>query len=187
MIMKTSCVLAASIAALCVTSTVVRADSERDDRAPEMHRARFSGGRLLVEILAGELVGAAAAYGTYTSVCGDEPCLGGALGGWVVDFAVTPAAIWGAGTLMGGRGRIGHAYYGALPALAPFSVTSAPVGLQFSLSAFFLPITSALMYELSSNITSTKWTQEHAPNLTLRPLYKDEHVAGALGTLSLQF
>ena len=133
-----------------------------------MRGARFSGKRLVLEILVGGTVGTLVAYGTYKSTCGDDPCLGGALGGWFAGFAVTPLAVWGTGTLTGGEGKLAHAYYGAVPALAPFSATSAPIGLQFALSSVFLPITSAIMYEASSHIASERWTREHAPQLTLR-------------------
>lgn len=147
-----------------------------------MRGARFSGKRLVLEILAGGAVGTLVAYGTYRSACGDEPCLGGALGGWLAGFAVTPLAVWGTGSLTGGEGKLAHAYYGAVPALAPFSVTSAPIGLQFALSSVFLPITSSIMYELSSHIASERWTREHAPQLAVQATGE-----GYAGTLSLRF
>lgn len=147
-----------------------------------MRGARFSGKRLVVEILVGGAVQTLVAYGTYKSTCGDEPCLGGALGGWFAGFAVTPLAVWGTGKLMGGEGKLSHAYYGAVPALAPFSATEAPIGLQFALSSVFLPITSAIMYELSSHIASERWTREHAPQLTVRPVGD-----GYAGAVSVRF
>lgn len=174
---------------LAAATTVVlaaapaRADSTPEAKAPEakvaeMKRGRFSGGRFVVEIIVGGAAGSLAAYATFRGICGDEPCLGGALTGWLADFAVTPAAVWGIGNAMGGQGRLAHAYYGAIPALAPFSATDAPIGLQFGLSAFFLPITSAVMYELSSHLISDQWTREHEPRLVVRP-------SGA--TVSLRF
>jgi hypothetical protein len=150
--------------------------------AVRMQKARFSGKRLVLEILVGGGVQALVAYGTYKSACGDDPCLGGALGGWFAGFAVTPLAVWGTGTMMGGEGKLAHAYYGAVPALAPFSATEAPIGLQFALSAVFLPITSSVMYEVSSHVASEKWTREHAPQLTVRAT--DD---GYAGTFAVRF
>lgn len=163
-------------------ATTAHAEPAVEVKAAEMKRASFSGGRFVVELLAGGLVGSLAAYGTYVGICGDDPCLGGALTGWLANFAVTPAAVWGVGTAMGGRGRLAHAYYGAVPALAPFSAPNAPIGLQFGLSAVFLPITSALMYEISSHIASQQWAREHAPAVTMRPLD-----GGGIASLGLQF
>jgi hypothetical protein len=171
--------------ALAATLVAATAHAEPADevKAAEMKRASFSGGRFVVELLVGGAIGSLAAYGTYVGICGDEPCLGGALTGWVANFAVTPAAVWGVGTVMGGRGRLAHAYYGAVPALAPFSAPNAPIGLQFALSVVFLPITSSLMYELSSHIASQQWVREHAPAVAVRPLAG----GGGIATLGLQF
>ncbi|HLL22297.1 MAG TPA: hypothetical protein VK427_09210 [Kofleriaceae bacterium] len=146
------------------------------------HRASFSGKRLALEILAGGAAQTLVAYGTYKSTCGDEPCLGGALGGWFAGFAVTPLVVWGVGSLTGGEGKLAHAYYGALPALAPFSATEAPIGLQFALSSVFLPITSAIMYEVSSHVASQRWASEHRPQVGVRPI-----AGGYAGSVSLRF
>lgn len=158
--------LASTILAIATPALAQPAPPEQNTE--RIQRAKFSGKRLVLEILVGGGVQALAAYGTYSSVCGDDPCLGGALGGWFAGFAVTPLAVWGTGTLTGGEGKLSHAYYGAVPALAPFSATTAPVGLQFGLSAILLPITSSFMYELSSHVASQRWTAEHAPQLTVR-------------------
>ncbi|HSN25365.1 MAG TPA: hypothetical protein VLT45_03745 [Kofleriaceae bacterium] len=171
---------------VCMSASAAHAQPD-EDRTQEMRRARLSGRRLALEIIASGAIGGLAAYGTMVGVCGNEPCLGGALGGWLVDFAVTPAAVWGVGAAMGGRGSIGAAYYGALPALAPFSATTAPVGLQFSLAAFFLPFTSAIVYEISSTVAANNWAREHNAALALQPVYESGHVDGAVGTLGVQF
>lgn len=181
--MKTSIAITMLV---CLSASAAHAQPD-EDRTQEMKRARLSGRRLALEIIASGAIGGVAAYETMVGTCGNEPCLGGALGGWLVDFAVTPAAVWGIGTAMGGRGTIGAAYYGALPALAPFSATGAPVGLQFSLAAFFLPFTSSIIYEISSTVAANNWTREHNAAVTLQPVYKGEHVDGAVGTFALQF
>jgi hypothetical protein len=166
-----------------------------------MTRARFSGTRLAVEILAGALIGSLAAYGTYESLCDGEDCLGASLAGYGVNFAITPLAVWGVGRAMGGDGGLGWTYLGGSVAAAPFSAPGSPdetpaetiqrVDLEFAISTVLLPVTSALMFELSSQLHYAQWSQaveRGDASLTLAPL-RDRHggLDGATAQLSLRF
>src|ERR1700733_4030101 len=93
--------------------------------ADESH-ARFSGKRLLVEILGGELVGGLATALTFRGLCDGTDCFGSAMLAFGADVAVTPLAVWGIGKAMGGDGGLGYAYLGGSIALSPFGVTGSP-------------------------------------------------------------
>ncbi len=158
----------------------------------EISRAHFSGKRLAIEILAGEAV----TIGTSLALCsGPNSCPGD---GWLafgVDFAVTPLAVWGVGSMMGGQGTLLASYLGASPAVTPLGMpgpaneapgdTLSRIQLEATISMIILPATSALLYEVSSQIVSAKWQREHAPALTLRPLVGRS--SGAVASVGVRF
>ena len=161
------------------------ASAEPDDRP------RFSGKRLAVEIIGGEVIGALATGITFNALCNGRDCLGSAIAAFSANLAITPAAVWGIGTFMGGDGSLGYSYLGATIALAPFSVTGSPqespsdtmtrIQIETWTSAILLAPCSALMYEVSSHV---RWSREHAVNLAVRTLRNDgDGFVGAIGTL----
>jgi hypothetical protein len=171
------------------------------DDAARMHRAKFSGGRLAVEILAGALIGSAAAYGTYESLCDGHDCMGASFAGFGANFLITPLAVWGVGRAMGGDGGLGWTYAGASIAIAPLSAPGSPdespgealqrIDIEFAISTLLLPVTTSLMFELSSHVHYAQWqTAVDAGNVSLgvAPL-RDRRggLDGALGQLSVRF
>lgn len=179
-------------------AAVASAPSKVDER---MERARFSGRRFVVELLAGAAVGSLAAYATFESMCdGRGDCLGAALAGTAVNFAVTPLAVWGVGRWSGGQGTLGWTYLGGVAPLGAFGATGQPnesptealsrVKLELAISTLLLPVSSALCFELSSHMGYTRWrTAAQAGNLSLgiAPTYNRHGVDGAMGQLSLRF
>lgn len=171
---------------------------QRDDR---MERARWSTARFVVEILGGAAVGSLAGYATYHSLCdGRGDCMGSALTGAAMNFAVTPLATWGIGRLMGGQGSLGWSYLGASVAFAAFSPpppanespndTIARIDTEFAIASFLLPITSAAFYELSSHVAYTRWrTAAQSGNLAFGvvPVRDRGGLDGAIGRLALRF
>lgn len=162
-----------------------------------MDGARFSGKRFVLEILAGGAVSSLVGYATYSSLCGRGDCMGAALAGFGLNFAVTPLAVWGVGRAMGGEGTIGWTYLGASTALSPFSVTGpagespadtmARIDVEFAVSTLLLPVTSALFCELSSHLRYKQWRATQPAGFAIAPVYDHRHVAGAIGQLSLTF
>jgi hypothetical protein len=98
-----------------------------------MDRDRFSGKRLAVEILVGEASGLLTSY----LLCNDSNCPGGV------------------GNAMGGQGSLLYSYFGASPALTPFSMPGSPdespadtlsrIRVEATISAVILPVCSALL------------------------------------------
>ncbi|MEO6772722.1 MAG: hypothetical protein ABI467_06830 [Kofleriaceae bacterium] len=158
---------------------------------PTDDHAKFSGKRLAVEILGGEVVGALVTGLTFNALCNGEDCLGSAFTAFGVNVAVTPLAVWGIGAAMGGEGSLGYSYLGASLALTPFSVTGSPdespsdavtrVAIEAWVSSILLAPCSALMYEATSHVS---WTREHQMNLALRTLHDREGLDGAVGMIS---
>lgn len=160
----------------------------RDDR--DRHdRARFSGKRLTVEILGGELTGILSTALTFNAMCSaGSDCLGPALLAYGVDFAITPAAVWGIGEAMGGQGSLGYAYLGGVTALAAFSVPGSPdetpgetmsrVSIEAYVAAILLAPCSSLMYELTSQVS---WAREHQVTAAVRGV---DGNSGAIGMIS---
>jgi hypothetical protein len=178
----------------CVTTAASQTRLAPDPvEARDMDRARFSGKRLVLEILAGEAAGLLTTF----LLCNDSSCPGD---GWIAfgaDFAVTPLAVWGVGTALGGRGSLGYAYLGASPALTPLSMPGSPdespadtlsrIRTEAMVSALLLPVCSAVLYEATSHFASVRWRTEHAPQLTVRPVIGHDGVTGGVGALSLRF
>jgi hypothetical protein len=153
-------------------------------------RRRFSGRRLAVEIVGGEVIGALATGITFNALCNGRDCLGSAIAAFSANLAITPLGVWGIGEMMGGDGSLGYSYLGASIALAPFSVTGSPdespsdtmtrLQIETWTSSILLAPCSALMYEVSSHL---RWSREHAVSLAVRTLRNDGELDGAIGTL----
>jgi hypothetical protein len=111
----------------------------------------FSGGRYALGVLASAAAGGLAAFGVLKGVCGDEVCLGGAIGGLVANVVVSPLAAWGAGRAMGGRGDLGTTYLGGL---LGFSVggplTQVSPGTALAVGSLVMPFMASLAFELTS-------------------------------------
>ncbi len=168
----------------------------------KMKRAGFSGKRLVAEILASAVVGAAAAHLVYSSTCGPgEDCAQEFFLAAGAQFAATPLAAWGVGTAFGGKGRLWHTYaLGAAPvAVAPLlmehpenppgqTTTFRQITEMYLITALILPVTSAVIYELSSWGQSQQWFARHAPGLdvSLAPVYDNGRV-GLQSRLSFVF
>ena len=213
--MKTSHAARAFAVTLLLTATFARDAFADDDEAPaaavapaaaeappsaeadRMHRARFSGKRLLVEIVAGALVGSVVSYLTFEATCSDgDDCFGAAFLAFGANVAITPIAVWGVGNLMDGQGSLGWTYLGASVALAPFSATG-PVDetpaealqrikIELVVATIALPITSALLYELSSGLKFMRWRQREAA-IGVTPIAGSGGIDGIYGAFSTRF
>jgi hypothetical protein len=173
-------------------------DGERD----EVLHMRFSGKRLVVEMLTGALVGSLVAYGTFDALCEEgSDCFGAAFGAYAANTLVTPLAVWGTGHWMGGGGSLTWTYMGGLLPLAAFSAgPSSPdetyadtlqrTKVQLAVATFLLPVTTALLFEVSSQVHYARWMQLHGmanANLSMAPVFGRSGVEGlTLGT-SFQF
>jgi hypothetical protein len=172
--------------ALSLTAAAAHAQPSDDDS-----RSRFSGKRFLVETLGGEVVGALVTGLTFNALCSGNDCLGSAFAAFGVNVAVTPLAVWGIGTAMGGDGSLVYSYVGASIALAPFGVTGSAdetpsdaltrVEIETYVSSILLAPCSALMYEMTSNM---RWSREHAVHVALRPLHDREGLDGGAAMIS---
>lgn len=134
-------------------------------------RARFSGKRLAVEMLAGAAVGGLVGYGVFEATGGDD--IGSALMGLGANIAVTPIVVWGTGRAMGGDGSLGWTYVGGLVAFSGPSATPEQAALSLALGSVFLPITSSIMYEVSSH---ARWSRRVAA--TAMPVVDGNGLAG---------
>jgi hypothetical protein len=184
------------------TAPIAPAASPQDPPAAgePMQAARFSGKRLVIEMLAGAAVGSIAAYATFEALCNGSDCLGASLTGAAVNFAITPLAVWGTGRWAGGQGTVGMTYLGGSMAFAAFSVPGQPneapsdtlnrLKIELAISTLVLPVTSAVFFELSSHLGYERWrTAAAAGNLALgvAPTYDRHGMTGAMGQLSLRF
>jgi hypothetical protein len=156
-------------------------------------RARFSGKRLALEIVAGEATGLLTTY----ALCNGSTCAGD---GWLAfgaDFVVAPLAVYGTGRVMGGHGTLLYSYLGASPALIPLTMPGTPgespadtlsrIQTEATISALLLPLCSAVLYEVSSQVTSARWRMEHHPTMSVRPLYDHRGTAGGVGAVAIAF
>jgi hypothetical protein len=157
-------------------------------------RARFSGKRLVLEILGGELTGSIATALTFKGLCNGTDCFGSAIAAFGVNVAVTPLAVWGIGSAMGGEGSLGYTYLGASLALTPFSVTGSAdespadalsrISVEVWMSSILLAPCSALMYEVTSH---ARWSREHAVTVGVKPIRDRENVSGVAGFVTGNF
>jgi len=115
--------------------------------------AKANAGRFVVEFLGSGLAGGLAAYGTYSASCGGDPCLGGLVGGSVVNIGLTPLAAWGIGRALGGEGDLGYTYVGGMmPFTATGPIAGENPGAALGVGMALMPLTSALMFELTSHM-----------------------------------
>lgn len=178
-------VAAAPLPAPVAATPAPRGDSAPPDfTAAEAESARFSGGRLVVGILGSAVGGSAAAYGTYKGICGDDPCVGGALAGLGANLVVTPLLSYGIGRLMGGRGTFGSVLLGAaigFGAGAPFMANS-NAGLIVGLA--LMPIMGPLAFEFSSGAKAREM-QMQLGSLRLSPYVAPPSSGRSRSTLRL--
>jgi hypothetical protein len=152
---------------------------DRPAAAPrKKSRARFSGKRLAVEMVSGAVLGSLVAVGTYRGLGGEG--IGPALAAVGANFLVTPLIEWGIGNAMGGHGSLGWTYMGGL---IGFSATGVPPEAAIAVAVICLPITSGLMYELSSN----KWASQHELGLALQPVVDHGELSGGQATVSFSY
>lgn len=116
--------------------------------------ARFSGGRLFVEILGGAAGGSAAAYGTYRGICGKDVCLGGALAGLGANMVATPLVVYGLGRAMGGRGKLSTTFYGAMLGFGAGAPLMSQGNLGLAVGVIMMPIMAPLFFEMNSQAQS---------------------------------
>jgi hypothetical protein len=160
------------LVSLFALSSTAHAQPRTDDHA------RFSGKRLALEIIGGEVVGSIVTGLTFNALCNGTDCLGSAFAAFGANVAITPLAVWGIGAAMGGEGSLGYSYLGASLALAPFSVTGSAdespsdalsrIEVETIVSSILLAPCSAAMYEMTSHVA---WSREHALNIAVRPLH----------------
>jgi hypothetical protein len=115
-------------------------------------RARFSGVRLVVEIVTSAVGGVAIGYGTLKGICGKEVCLGGALAALGAEVVATPVITYGAGRLMGGRGTFTSTITGAALALTvggALTPQDPTTGLAIGMT--LMPILAPISFEASSH------------------------------------
>jgi hypothetical protein len=157
----------------------------------DAERAEFSGWRYAAELVVSGVGGGLASYGTYTAICGDEPCFGGWAAGNGVMLVATPVLTMGTGAMLGGRGNFGTTMLVGLlgfTATAPFVSMNPTAAMGISLA--LMPILCPLGYELSSNNRATEMkTALHVSNLMpgLAPLKLNNQLIGGVATLSGNF
>jgi len=184
-----------------IGTSPAHADEEGPPEPSEVARCKFSGKRLFVEILAGSVASSLAAYGTYSLLCSEgEDCFLPAMAGLMVGFAVTPPVEWATGNAMGGRGSLGYSYAGGAVAFAAFSGTG-PVDetpdetlqrirIELAVATIALPITTGILYELTSHVRSVALERALATGevaLRIAPSIHDRRVDGATATVGLRF
>lgn len=171
------------------------------DHDRHMMGARWSSKRLVGEILAGAVVGSLAAYATFSATCGEgSDCFGESLLSAGVNFAITPLAVWGTGRWAGGAGTVGWTYLGGAVSLAAFSAPGpadestedalSRFKLELAISTILLPITSSIMFELSSHVRYKQWQAGHPTSFQANvvPTYDPRGgIAGAVGQVGWTF
>lgn len=184
-------------AASVITTPAGSIDVPPTEEVRRMSRARFSGGRFLLGAVAGGALGALATYGVYEGLCGDGPCLGGALAAMGANIAVTPLAVWGIGGAMGGRGRLLPTYYGIAVASAAFAAQGSPnetpsetihrTEVQLLVFSLLLPFASSLCYEASSHFAWSSWMRDHQGSVSITPVAGTHAPTGAVASFGLTF
>jgi hypothetical protein len=127
-----------------------------NDQVGAARRAKFSVGRFFLESLGSALVGSLAAYGTYKATCSQAPCLGATFEALGANIVVTPITVWGLGQATGGDGGLGWAFLGGLIAFSGYGAGTTDPTLPLVVGVVLMPFTSALLYEVSSNINAHK-------------------------------
>jgi hypothetical protein len=157
------------------------------DRTPAPARANkgaFSAGRFVVEMLAGGVVGGLAGYAVFSGLGGDN--FGAAIAGLGANIAVTPLVVYGTGRAMGGQGSVGSAYLGGLLAFSGPSATPDQAALSFAIGMALMPVTSSLMYEISSHVRSKRF-ETVARGVSVAPVVGNNGVSGARVGLGFAF
>ncbi|MEJ7601257.1 MAG: hypothetical protein WKG01_25355 [Kofleriaceae bacterium] len=147
-------------------------------------RGSFSGGRLVVEMLASAVVGSLVGYGVYSAVGGDG--IGPVLAGLGAEIVVAPLVVYGAGRAMGGQGTLGMAYLGGLIAFSGPSATPQEASISFAVGMALMPVTSAVIYEVSSHVRS-KRAAAVARAVSLAPVGDRSGVTGVRASVSVAF
>jgi hypothetical protein len=146
---------------------------------------------LVVEILVAGAGGSAAGYGTFVGICGDKPCLGGALAAMGVELVATPLLAYGTGRLMGGKGTfLATLTIGLLgfTATTPLSIENPNLALVISFAV--MPILAPIGFELSSSVRSREMrAQLGIGKLTpmVVPVFRGSDVTGAVIGLGASF
>ena len=146
--------------------------------AEDRSGARFSGGRLIAEIIGGVLVGGGLGVAVYE---GAGEGVAGVFAGSMVSIAVAPLVEYGVGRLLGGRGSLKMTYIGGFLAFG-ISTPTAPGGevLVFVVGEALLPIMSGLFFELNSNTQAQQFQRAHAVTVGLMPRVDRGAVDGAM-------
>lgn len=147
-------------------------------------RGRFSGKRLVVEMLAGAVAGSLVGVATYKAVGGDG--VGAVFAGLGAQIAVTPLVAWGTGRAMGGRGTLGFTYVGGLVAFAGPSATTEQAAVSFAVGMILMPVFSAFAFELSSNMRSKRF-ETVAGGLSISPIADRRGISGVQAGLAFGF
>jgi len=179
--------LAASLAIAPPASADAPSDGPASTNTPSSsraNRARFSGKRLIVEALAGAVVGSLVGYGTYSAAGGEG--IGATMAGLGAEIAVAPLVVWGTGRAMGGQGTVGSAYLGGLVAFSGPAATADQAAVSFALGMALMPITSALMFEISSQVRSKRF-ETIASGLSIVPVADGGGLTGVRAGLSFGF
>jgi hypothetical protein len=151
---------------------------------PRANRGKFSGGRFILNSLAGGLVGGLVGYATFQGLGGDN--IGAAFAGLGTQILVTPLVVYGAGRMQGGEGTLGSAYLGGLVAFSGPAATTEQAAVSFAVGMLLMPFTSALMYEISSSVRSKRF-ETVAKGLQITPVVDGNGVAGMRAGLSFGF
>lgn len=165
--------------------------ADLDFTREDAESAEFSGWRYAAELVVSGVGGGLASYGTYTAICGDEPCFGGWAASSGVMLVATPVLTMGTGAMLGGRGNFGTTMLVGLlgfTATAPFVSMSPTAAMGLSLA--LMPILCPLGYELSSNNRSKEMKAElHVSNLMpgFQPLRLNNQMVGGVATLAGTF
>jgi hypothetical protein len=102
------------------------------------------------------------------------------------EIAVTPLVVWGTGKAMGGRGTLGSAYLGATAAFAGPSATPEQAVVSLAVGMVLMPLTSALVYEVSSHVRSKRF-EAIANSVAIAPIVDSYGVSGVRAGLSFRF
>ncbi len=148
-------------------------------------RGRFSGGRLVVEILASATIGSLVGYGVYSAAGGGDS-IGAVFAGLGAEIAVVPLVVYGAGRMMGGEGTLYHSYVCGLLAFSGPSATTQEATLSLAVGMALMPVMSAVGYELSSHLQSKK-LEFIANGLLVAPTVGSSGVSGVRGGFSFEF
>lgn len=196
--------LCAALAAVTTTSTARADDGAPSPEAPlapmrevqqppqpqpspltaKYEKARFSGKRMFVEMLAGAAVGSLAGYLAFEAAGGDG--VGALIAGLGANIAVTPLAVYGTGRAMGGMGTLGWTYTGGFLAFSGPAATPQEASLSLAIGMVLMPVTSSLMFEASSHMKS-KAFERIASGLAIAPIVDRDRVTGARAGLAFRF